>query len=205
MKRLLIESLLVALAGTLLSLAANSLSPRGLHLGRDYFPRLAGGPAPLPLVNTATNGSLGTNATGSSAALRELSARLQAQGLSLAESNQVIQWFRDPGRAQGLVVFVDARDDKNYQAGHIPGAYQLDYYRPEKYLPEVLQVVATARTVIVYCNGGNCEDSEFAARMLGTAIPKDRIHVYAGGFAEWQSAGMPVETGPRQNATAGSP
>lgn len=197
MKRLLLEGLLVAAVGAAVAFAANALSPRGLKLTRDYFPKVA-----LVTTNsTSTNALAGNVATNSAAATLELlKARLRALGLSLADSNQVVQLYHDPRQQQDLVVFVDARDPEHYQAGHIPGAYQLDYYRPENYLPVVLPVCQIAQQIIVYCNGGNCEDSEFAANLLLSAsIPKDKLLVYTGGFTEWTNNRLPWEIGERRS------
>lgn len=124
----------VAAIGAALAFAANALSPRGLKLTRDFFP---------PDLHASTNVVRGTNqpagaGTNTAAATELLLARLQSKGLHLADSNRVIQLFRDPRFEQGLVVFIDAREDSHYEEGHIPGAYQLDYYRPENYLPTVL-------------------------------------------------------------------
>jgi rhodanese-related sulfurtransferase len=178
-KAVVLEAIVLALAGLLLALAANALSPRGLRLGRNYFPALA-----VVQTNTAN-------------AADSLAARLQQHGLKLASSNEVFQLFRDPGYEQGLIVFVDARSDQAYQAGHVPGAWQLDRYRPENYLPAVFPACASAEKIIVYCNGRSCDDSEFAAVMLRDAgIPADNIRVYGGGISEWTNA-LPFEIGPR--------
>ncbi|HWH72296.1 MAG TPA: rhodanese-like domain-containing protein, partial [Candidatus Sulfotelmatobacter sp.] len=54
--------------------------------------------------------------------------------------------------------------------------------------------------IVVYCNGGNCEDSELAATMLRDAgIPKDKLLVYGGGMTEWTTNGLPVELGQRKS------
>ena len=99
-----------------------------------------------------------------------------------------------------LFVFIDARDDRHYEEGHVPGAYQFDRYYPEKHLPAVLPACLTAMKVVVYCTGGSCEDSEFAALALKEAgVPQDRLLVYAGGMTEWGANGWPVEAGERQS------
>ena len=77
-----------------------------------------------------------------------------------------MQLYHDPRYEQDLVVFVDARNDDHYQAGHVPGAHLFDYYRPANYLSNVLQACQIAQEIVVYCNGGDCEDSELAATML---------------------------------------
>ena len=126
--------------------------------------------------------------------------RLEQHGLQIITGQDVAELFKDLRYEQGLVVFVDARDDQHYQAGHIPGAWQFDHYRAERYLPAVLPVCLNAQRVVVYCTGGACEDSEFAAIMLRDAgIPRENLFVYAGGITEWTAQGRPVETGARRS------
>ena len=202
-KRVLLEALLVAALGLAFALGANALSPRGLRLNRNYFPTAAGARnSALPPAKPAqdergqtTNAPAVANSTGAlSAALR----RLQEHGLQPMGSNQVVQLFRDVRYEQGLVVFVDARDDAHYQAGHIPGAWQFNHYRAENYLDSVLPICLNAQQAVVYCTGGECEDSEFAAIMLRDAgVPREKLFVYAGGITEWTGNKLPVETGAR--------
>ncbi len=181
-RKVLLEGLFVAVIGAVVALAANRFSPRGLNLTRNYFP--AGGV-------TATNASSPANL---------LAARLQERGIHLANSNQVSQFFTDPRYGQELIVFIDARDEQHYLDGHIPGACLFDYYHPEKYIATVLQLCQTAEQIVVYCNGGDCEDSVFAANMLrDAAIPGEKLFVYGGGIAEWTTNGHPVEVGPRHS------
>jgi rhodanese-related sulfurtransferase len=133
-------------------------------------------------------------------ALVLLAARLKAKGLQVADSNQVAQLFRDPRRDQELFIFIDSREESHYQAGHVPGAFLFDHYRAENYLAAVLPACRTADKILVYCNGGNCEDSEFAAVMLSDAgVPPEKLLVYPGGFGEWTTNGLPVETGERNS------
>jgi len=193
-KGVILEALVVAAIGAALAFAANGISPRGLKLSRDFFGTSR--PAqenPVAATNTTTVG--GTNTPSPH---EVLAARLRKEGISLIDSNQVIRLFDDPRREENLVIFVDAREDQHYQKGHIPGAYQLDYYRPEKYLATVLPLCQLAQQIVVYCNGGNCEDSEFAATfLLSAGVPKEKLEVYGGGFSEWQTNHLPVEIGPR--------
>jgi rhodanese-related sulfurtransferase len=60
----------------------------------------------------------------------------------------------------------------------------------------VLPVCQAAEEVVIYCNGGECEDSQFAAVALRDAgIANQKLFVFAGGFAEWMKNGLPVEAG----------
>jgi rhodanese-related sulfurtransferase len=191
-KRLLRETVLVGLAAGLLALAANALSPRGLHLTRNYFPN-----QPPPATNgsgpvVASTNPPATTTDSPDATLQ----RLLAKGLQVAAHETVTNWFADPKREQRLFLFVDARNEKAFAEGHIPSAVLLDYYRPEPYLPTVLPAVLAAEKVIIYCNGGECEDSELTAQFLKSAgVSGDKLFVYAGGIAEWKRHGLPVQEG----------
>jgi rhodanese-related sulfurtransferase len=195
-KAVLIEALLVVVFGLLLALAANALSPRGLRLTRNYFPEFT----PPPVRSTNGTNSVVTTANGSAATANATIQRLRQRGLQLVTSNEVVELFRDPRYEQGSVVFIDARDDQHYTMGHIPGAWQFHHYRAENYLPTIMPVCLNALQVVVYCTGGECEDSEFAAVMLRDAgVPAENLFVFAGGFTEWTATGLPIETGIRRS------
>ena len=190
-KAVVVEALFVAVLGLVFALAANALSPRGLRLSRNYFPDVGSTP---PATNSSVTATTSVSTNASNATIQ----RLQQRGLQLVSSNEVVELFRDPRYEQGLVVFIDARDDQHYTAGHIPGAWQFHHYRADDYLPTILPVCLTALKAVVYCNGGECEDSEFAAIMLSDAgVPRETLFVYAGGIIEWKAGGLPVETGAR--------
>jgi len=188
--------LTVAVAGLAFALAANWISPRGLELGRNYFP---GASRPLPQPGGTTNAPNPTVPA-------QLAARIQAQGLHVITGPEVHRLFQDPRYAQELVVFVDARNQAQYRQGHIPGAYPFDHYRAMEELPNVLPACLNAEQVVVYCTGGDCEDSEFSAITLRDAgVPADRLFVFIGGITEWTAEGYPVETGERQSGMMRSP
>lgn len=191
------EGALVAVIGAALALAANALSPHPLELTKDYFPGdKVASRSPAVATNATNAAAIITNSP-----LELLSARLRANGLQLADSNQVARCFRDPRREQDGVIFIDARDEEHYVAGHIPGAFHFDRFRPQDYLPNVVQVCQTAEQMVFYCNGGECDDSEHAAIMLrdSLGIPKEKVFIYGGGFTEWTSNGLPYELGARNS------
>ena len=197
MKKLLQEGALVAVIGATLAFVANGLSPRRLDLTKNYFPgtKLT---APTPAAGTNVTGAAGAK---TNSPLELLSARLRAEGLQLADSNQVVQLFRDPRREQDGVIFIDARNDEHYRAGHIPGAYLFNRFHWENYLTNVVAVCQTAEQIVFYCNGGDCDDSEHAAIMLRDSIPipKEKVFVYGGGMNEWTTNGLPIEVGARNS------
>jgi rhodanese-related sulfurtransferase len=187
------EAILVAAAGVLIALAANQISPRGLKLTRDYFPGIK--PVAQPAVAATHTASAETSTNVPSEADAAV-ARLKSKGLQVVDFDEVKKLLHDPGFQQNSIIFIDARDDEHYQAGHIPGAYQLDYYHPDKYLATVLPVCQSARQIVVYCAGGDCEDSEMTALMLRDGgVPNEKLFVYSGGMTEWDARKEPIETG----------
>jgi rhodanese-related sulfurtransferase len=194
------ETVLVMLVGVAFALAANALSPRGLKLTRNYFPEAEKPVTVAAATPVRTNAAPSSVATAVANPLDETLRRLEGRGLQLVNSNAVLELFQDPRYLQSLIVFVDARDDEHYSAGHIPGAWQFNHYRPEAHLPMVLPTCMIAQKVVVYCTGGHCEDSEFAAVMLrDNGVPRENLFVYAGGITEWKALGRPVEMGTRQS------
>jgi rhodanese-related sulfurtransferase len=205
-KQVLIEGLLVAAAGAVFAFSANwlaclltrhSSTPLGLELTRNYFPSSGSNTVPPNAVSTNTNIQ----------PQQRLEAQLRAEGLSLADSNLVAQVFHDPRYERDLVVFIDARDNDEYQQGHIPGAYLFNHYHPESYLVTVVPVCQAAQQVVVYCNGGNCDESILAARLLRDLpqVGGEKIFVYAGGIAEWTTNGLAVEIGERKSGKMREP
>jgi rhodanese-related sulfurtransferase len=129
-----------------------------------------------------------------------LAAQMKEKRLQLMDGRQATRSFHDPRFQQNLIVFIDARDESHYQQGHIPGACEFDPYHPEKNFATVLPVCQKAEQVVVYCNGGDCDDSETAALLLrDMGIPNQKLFVYGGGITEWKTNGLPVETGARNS------
>jgi rhodanese-related sulfurtransferase len=195
----LLEAALVAVIGAAFAFAANELSPRGLRLARNYFPGASKSLQPAAATTNLARAAGGTNLASPSVA-ELVTARLKGKGLQLINLDQMKQLLHDPRYAQGLIMLVDAREDDPYQEGHIPGAYQLDHYHPENYIADVLPACQTATQIVVYCSGGDCEDSEFTAVTLREiGIPNEKLFVYPGGMSEWTTHALPIELGARNS------
>ena len=202
---LLLEAALVVAIGTLFAFAANQVSPRGLALTRNYFPQGTGRLVSANPPAGRPHNTTGTNSVAFDPA-QLLAAELQEKGLQLIDRDQAMQLLQDPRLKSNLVVFIDARDEQRYRDGHIPGAYEFDPYRPEKYFDAVLPVCKAAEQIVVYCNGGDCDDSETAAILLrDIGIANQKLLVYGGGISEWVTNGLPVETGERNSGNLRNP
>jgi rhodanese-related sulfurtransferase len=197
------EALAVLAAGLVFAAGANLFSPRGLVLTRNYFPA---GTGPLsPMRSGAGEPHPATNSVNLTPA-QHLAARIQEQGFQLISGRQVAQLFDDPRFRQGIVVFIDARDESHYREGHIPGAYEFDPYYPERYFTNVFPACQAAEQVVVYCNGGDCDDSESAAITLReVGIASRKFYIYGDGIPDWITNGLPVETGARNSGTLRHP
>jgi len=205
--KILLEALLVGVAGVAFAFLANQLSPRGLSPDLNLSPGVATPsvpPSPLPPSRSAGGTHVAPPAP-SPAAL--LAARLEKEGLHPLERAAVEKLFHDPRARQNAILFIDARDEDHYQAGHIPGAMEFYPYYPGKYLADVLTPCQVAEQIVVYCTGGECEDSESAALFLrdSAGVPGAKLFVYAGGMTEWEAAGLPVESGPRNSGNLRNP
>ncbi|MEW5902213.1 MAG: rhodanese-like domain-containing protein, partial [Acidobacteriota bacterium] len=90
-----------------------------------------------------------------------------------------------------------------FAAGHVPrarniplqeavgdkrGSGRLDLFAAELAVP-------FDRTLIIYCEGGDCQTSIALARLVYEKGFKD-IRIFSGGWAEWSGAGLPVEKTP---------
>lgn len=196
MKKVLLEGLWVAFVGTTVAFLANAFSPRGLTLNRDYF-HLA---SPQPSGNAVTNHAASRPRANSPEEL--LAASLKAVNLNLLGSNEVLHLFHDPRREQDLVIFVDAREADHYEAGHIPGAFEFHHFHPENSLATTIPACQIAQQIVVYCNGGNCDESKFAALTLRdylSDVSKTNLFIYGGGMTEWTTNHLPVELGERNS------
>ncbi len=200
----LLEALVVDLAAEAYAFDANEISPRGLKLTRNYFPDGTGQTAAPVLSSRPQDSAAKTN---QEVALDEVDQRLKDKGLQPVSRAKTVALWHDPRFQEGLIVFVDARNQEHYDDGHIPGAYQLDPYHPEQQLGGVLAACQAADQMIVYCAGGDCEDADSTAILLRDAgVPSQKLFVYGGGYDDWTENHLPVEQGARNSGNiAGQP
>jgi len=191
----ILEFVVITAVGSAIGLAVNGLSGRGVSLTKDYFPRLPGNPAHVQTQPVVTRPATSPH-TESSDPYEAAAQAIRREGLQPISREEVVALFNDPLYRENGYVFVDARDDQNYTHGHIPGAMQLDHYHIERYIDQVWPFCQQALKVVTYCNGGDCEDSKYAAvELLKCGLYPDRVFVYPGGLTQWKEADLPVERG----------
>ncbi|MCJ7497761.1 MAG: rhodanese-like domain-containing protein [candidate division Zixibacteria bacterium] len=89
-------------------------------------------------------------------------------------------------------IFLDARLEGDYKAGHIPKALNLPFDEFDQYYPKVELLLTKDKNIITYCDGTECEASLFLARILKERGFKN-LKIFFGGWTEWNKAGLPVE------------
>ncbi len=89
-------------------------------------------------------------------------------------------------------LFLDARPERLYRDGHILGALSLPATAARKKIPESVLAFDRESTVVIYCEGGDCQSSLAVAKILHDSGFRD-LRVFTGGWAEWEQAGLPME------------
>jgi len=85
-------------------------------------------------------------------------------------------------------LFVDVREQDEWDEGHIPGAVHV----PRGHLESKIEAAAPdkAQPVVVYCAGGS--RSAFAAKTL-EELGYENVASLAGGFTDWKRSGFPTQ------------
>ncbi|WP_435196952.1 sulfurtransferase [Natronomonas sp. EA1] len=99
-------------------------------------------------------------------------------------------------------LLVDTREPAEYEAGHLPGAVQVDWrelvdddtrgLKPEAELREILESrgITPDRRIVLYCNTARrISHTYFVLRQLGYA----NVEFYEGSLTEWEARGGPIE------------
>jgi len=110
---------------------------------------------------------------------------LQIAGATTIRSAQAKDMF-DKG-----ILFVDVRNDADWDAGRIPGALHLDL---KTTFSEASLSAAAGKDeqIVIYCNGEKClRSSEGSAQAVGWGFTS--IFYFRDGFPAWKAAANPIE------------
>jgi rhodanese-related sulfurtransferase len=87
--------------------------------------------------------------------------------------------------------FVDARDAKDYQENHIPGAISIPMRQWNTAWPQMRHKVSRKATLLLYCYGGKCGlSTRMGKRLLELGYEKPIVLEY--GWKEWAEARFPT-------------
>jgi len=93
----------------------------------------------------------------------------------------------------GNAIFLDAREEQEYDEGHIKGAYNLPFEFWDDYWTGVEPYLDKDKEIVAYCGGLDCELSLFEAREL-KSLGYEKAYTFFGGWQKWEEAGLPIET-----------
>jgi len=94
--------------------------------------------------------------------------------------------------SQGRALFLDAREEAAFAAGHIPGALNIPPGKAAGMLGQVRAMLATGKTVIAYCYDVDCPLAADVVKELGK-LGASPIKVMPEGWTGWLDRGYPYE------------
>jgi rhodanese-related sulfurtransferase len=144
-------------------------------------------PGSAPAAPSAAAGSAGKGAPG---LLARFPPHPDRPFVEIAGSDAL--WAHGQG-----VPFLDARRTKVFEEGHVAGARPFAVWESDvdqKVFAFQDEVPSKDRPVVLYCSGGDCEDSHMLAeKMFGAGFTN--VLVYRDGWPDWQKRGGPARTG----------
>lgn len=93
----------------------------------------------------------------------------------------------------GMALILDARQKVDYDKGRIPNSISMDVRQFETLFPQIQDRLLPGSLVIIYCTGGQCEDSHTLSERLKPY--EVQALIFSGGWEAWTTAGYPVESG----------
>ncbi len=101
--------------------------------------------------------------------------------------------------AAGPVVWLDARQSREFALEHIPGALSLNVADWENLLIAAFPALAEApegAAVVIYCDGQQCAASrEIRDRLRQTPLGDRELLILRGGWPAWKAEGKAVGQG----------
>jgi len=116
--------------------------------------------------------------------------------ISLEEYSSIT--FITLGEAEGLfsegeALFIDSRPKEAFRTGHILGAVNIPFeeYKKEEALDLIF--LPPEGTIVIYCDGSECNSSLELAKVLHRKGLID-IKIFFGGCVEWVREGLPASS-----------
>lgn len=89
------------------------------------------------------------------------------------------------------VLFVDSRHPSEYAKGYIQGAINIPFEQFGDYINDFLDAYPPETPIVVYCDGKNCEQSEFLGQELVYA-GYATVYYMEPNWLSWLNSGKPV-------------
>lgn len=162
-----------------LAVATNLLRAQPLTWIREKAP-VPSAPAAMPDRPSSPAAAMGGNSTEAQSEVVAHEATAPAgvvQGV--VQIDEVLEAL-----ATGSAYFVDAREQHEFDEGHLRGAVHLPSSAIYKNIEPVLSMIPTDARVIVYCGGGECEASHNVTDALRRDFGYVDVVIYEKGWQE---------------------
>ncbi|WP_135079919.1 rhodanese-like domain-containing protein [Terasakiella sp. SH-1] len=121
-----------------------------------------------------------------------------ADGVETVGELEIVEFLRDK---KGLLV--DARTEEWHFKGTIPGSVNIPYVEASTRMDEMgckkskgKWDCTKAESLILYCNGPWCGQSQAAIRsLINAGYPAQKLNYYRGGMQAWHALGLTVVEG----------
>jgi rhodanese-related sulfurtransferase len=219
MKSSLVQAVVLVAAAFVLAIVSNAVASRdrrlvlpGYYPGAAQVPKTAAPPvAPAPVVSGGVPASAGTvpakAGTHAEAAKKPPTVAkpkkvAPAKVFAPHPDKPYIEVSGDDAQqlhASGALT-LDARRTSAYEEGHIAGARSFSVWESDvdekvnKLYEERSDPREQLKPILVYCSGGDCEDSHMLAQKLW-GVQFNNVYVYKDGFPDWQKRGGSIHTG----------
>lgn len=90
-------------------------------------------------------------------------------------------------------VFIDVRDEVDWQMGHIEGAIHLDFQDEFNKLYHA-NIEQKSIPIVIYCNGTDCLRSAYASA-ISAMWGFTQVYYFRGGYFAWMLEDYPMNTG----------
>ncbi len=131
--------------------------------------------------NDANDSAVATDASDHSDATVSNDEPEFSGGFPVAKLDMVVDHLTD-----GTAHFVDAREEYEFDEGHLKGAHLLPssaIYENIENLMAVGVLPGPGKPIIVYCGGGSCEASHNVAKVMAE-FDYQNIYIYVNGWEE---------------------
>jgi len=93
----------------------------------------------------------------------------------------------------GAAIFIDARSEYDYAAGHIATARNFQEKNMDVWMPDFFSTTSPETPLIIYCSGPRCHLAErLAKRLYGLGFTAAQI--LADGWNGWLASGYPTDS-----------
>ena len=184
----------IVIVSSVLGLLINFLRPDGISLSREEKQLLWADSVNLAIKVNTDSINVKPEKSPSNDSANNLKGNRVSNDLPSKES------FKEP-KAINLkqayelykrnIFFIDARENADYQEGHIKNALNIPYYDFDNY-KQLLEDIPKSSTIVTYCAGTDCDLSILLGEQLFESGYK-RVYIFFGGWNDWLKANYPTE------------